>query len=532
MARWNIAKRLFVGVGSLVLLLVISGVVSFGTGRWLKAQLDGVTRRTAKQLDISLRLQHDQAALSNLQRGLLLAALGGDQAGVVDVRREIASTRSSMATRLTDIKALLADQDARRTVGDLENSLRDWDATEQDVEKFVAAGAAADAWDVARRRSAPILQQLSTGTGRLAAMQDREFAAAVSEGDLVYRVMLWLTLGVLGLSVLAAIAAGRSIRGIVATLRRATHDLATGAEHVASASAQVASASQSMSQGATQQAASLEETSASMEEMASMTRTNAENTRQTAAMMAETERQVRGANGALTAMVASMSAIKDSSDKVSRIIKTIDEIAFQTNILALTAAVEAARAGEAGMGFAVVADEVRTLAQRSAQAAKDTAALIEESISKAGEGNVRVTEVTAAMGAITASVEKAKGLVDEVSTASDQQSQGIEQVSHAIAQMEKVTQNNAGSAEESAAVSVELRNEAERTTAIVTELMALVGTDGSQSSAGVASAAGTDFRSDSAGRSTVRVMKPRTHRGFPELAEDDTDAATGTYGRM
>jgi methyl-accepting chemotaxis protein/methyl-accepting chemotaxis protein-1 (serine sensor receptor) len=531
MTRWNIGKRLFVGVGSLVLLLVMSGVVAFASGRWLKAQLDAVTHRTARQLDISLRLQHDQATLSDLQRGLLLAALGGDAAGVVDVRKQIASTRANMATRLSDIKALLADQDARRIVSELETALRDWDGTEQDVEKFVASGAAADAWDVVRRRSAPVLQQLSNGTSRLSAMQDREFAAAVSGGDLVYRVMLWLTLGVLAASVLAAVAVHRSIRGIVTTLRRATRELATGAEHVASASAQVASASQSLSQGATQQAASLEETSASMEEMASMTRTNAENTRQTAAMMAETERQVRGANGALTAMVASMSAIKDSSDKVSRIIKTIDEIAFQTNILALNAAVEAARAGEAGMGFAVVADEVRTLAQRSAQAAKDTAALIEESIAKAGEGNVRVGEVTAAMAAITVSVDKAKGLVDEVSTASDQQSQGIEQVSHAIAQMEKVTQNNAGSAEESAAVSVELRNEAERTTGIVSELITLVGTDGAESAATPMRGSGSSHRAD-IGRPAVRVIKPRPHRGFPELTADHSDAATGTYGRI
>jgi methyl-accepting chemotaxis protein/methyl-accepting chemotaxis protein-1 (serine sensor receptor) len=427
-------------------------------------------------------------------------------------------------SRLGDMKSLLSDQEALRMIGSLESSLRDWDATEQEVEKFVAAGAAADAWDVARKRSAPILQQLSAGTTKLATMQDKEFAAAVSEGELVYQVMLWLTVGLLGFSVAAAVAVHRSIRGIVKTLRRATRDLAAGAQHVSSASAQVASASQSMSQGASQQAASLEETSASMEEMASMTRTNAENTRQTASMMAEADRQVQGANGALTAMVASMTAIKDSSDKVSRIIKTIDEIAFQTNILALNAAVEAARAGEAGMGFAVVADEVRTLAQRSAQAAKDTAALIEESIAKAGEGNDRVTEVTAAMGSITSSVKKAKGLVDEVSTASDQQSQGIEQVSHAILQMEKVTQSNAGGAEESAAVSVELRNEAERTTAIVTELMLLVGTD---DETGPMPARSVEPRHD-AGSSVVRMMKPRA-RAID--LEDHSDPATGTWGR-
>jgi methyl-accepting chemotaxis protein len=265
-----------------------------------------------------------------------------------------------------------------------------------------------------------------------------------------------------------------------------------------------------------------------MEEMAAMTRTNAENTRQTAAMMAETESQVKAANGALGAMVTSMSAIKESSDKVSRIIKTIDEIAFQTNILALNAAVEAARAGEAGMGFAVVADEVRTLAQRSAQAAKDTAALIEESIAKATEGNVRVTEVTGAIAGITASVGKAKGLIDEVNTASHQQSQGIEQVSQAIAQMEKVTQNNAGGAEQSAAVAVELRNEAERTTTIVRELMTLVGTDGEAVANHTAHVDAP--HAESTPHPVMRVLKPRSHQAFVPMG-DDSDAGTGTFGR-
>src|SRR6185436_13104931 len=138
--------------------------------------------------------------------------------------------------------------------------------------------------------------------------------------------------------------------------------------------------------------------------------------------------QVRNSNGALGDMVASMSAIEESSQQVAKIIKTIDEIAFQTNILALNAAVEAARAGEAGMGFAVVADEVRNLAQRSAQAARDTADLIEESIARAQGGNEAVTQVVTAMSAITESVTQVKGLVEEVSVASRQQSQGIDQV--------------------------------------------------------------------------------------------------------
>jgi methyl-accepting chemotaxis protein/methyl-accepting chemotaxis protein-1 (serine sensor receptor) len=225
------------------------------------------------------------------------------------------------------------------------------------------------------------------------------------------------------------------VRGVLATLTSTVSTLKSGSERVTSAATQVASTAQSLSQGSTEQAASLEETSASMEEMASMTRKNAENSQQASIFMGDVDRVVAGANKALADMTASMASISESSGKVSKIIKTIDEIAFQTNILALNAAVEAARAGEAGMGFAVVADEVRNLAQRSAQAAKDTAALIEESITSSQEGTTRVTLVAKSIADITSSVGKVKGLVIEVGEASQQQSQGIQQVAQAVAQM-------------------------------------------------------------------------------------------------
>ena len=165
-----------------------------------------------------------------------------------------------------------------------------------------------------------------------------------------------------------------------------------------------------------------------------------------------------------------MSGIRESSDKVSKIIKTIDEIAFQTNLLALNAAVEAARAGEAGQGFAVVADEVRNLAQRSALAARDTSGLIEESLTNAKEGDRKLELVATLVGAITESVVGVKSLIDQVSSASRQQSQGIEEVKKAIVQMESVTQNTAATAEESAAASEELYAQAEITMQLVTSL--------------------------------------------------------------
>jgi methyl-accepting chemotaxis protein/methyl-accepting chemotaxis protein-1 (serine sensor receptor) len=230
-----------------------------------------------------------------------------------------------------------------------------------------------------------------------------------------------------------------------------------------------------LAQGASEQAASLEETSASSAEMSSMTRKNAENSQQAAVVMHSVSQRVAEANSTLADMMTSMREIGASSGKISKIIKVIDEIAFQTNILALNAAVEAARAGEAGMGFAVVADEVRNLAQRSAQAAKDTAALIEESILKSEEGSKKLGQVATSIEGITEGASKVKTLVDEVEASSKEQAQGIQQISKAVSQMDEVTQRTAASAEESASASEQLNSQSIALMAVVDQLQALIG---------------------------------------------------------
>jgi methyl-accepting chemotaxis protein len=313
------------------------------------------------------------------------------------------------------------------------------------------------------------------------------------------------------------------------TLAAAANELEQTIGQVSVASRQVSASSQSLSQGATTQAASLEETSASMEEMASMTRQNAENTQQAATLMSETERLVHSANASLGEMVTSMSAIKDSSDKVSKIIKTIDEIAFQTNILALNAAVEAARAGEAGMGFAVVADEVRALAQRSAQAAKDTASLIEESIARSAEGQHKVVQVSGSIESITTSAVKVKGLIDQVTEASRQQTQGIDQVTQAIAQMEKVTQSTAATAEESAAASEELSAQAETSMQVVARLSSLVGA-GSTAQPETVARPKAVAATVPAGRNVVAMARPKSVRRQTTAEEQIPFGDTGTFG--
>jgi hypothetical protein len=290
------------------------------------------------------------------------------------------------------------------------------------------------------------------------------------------RTQRWLALLVAIATLLVAGAFSSYMIGATnKSLRTALDSLSAGSMQVASAAGQLAASSQALSTGANEQARALQETSSSMAEMASTTRNNREGAVQASTLVNTVTRQMDESTVALDQMIGSMAGIKDSSDKVARIIKTIDEIAFQTNILALNAAVEAARAGEAGAGFAVVAGEVRSLALRSAQSARDTATLIEESTLRSLEGTTKVAEVASAIAATAANMTRLKTIVENVQSGSEQQALGIDRVTQTVAQIERVTQATAANSEESAAASEQLNAHAESTLGIVQKLAFLVG---------------------------------------------------------
>ncbi len=264
------------------------------------------------------------------------------------------------------------------------------------------------------------------------------------------------------------------VQSITKPINQIVADLTEGANQTAAASSQLATASQQLSQGSTEQASSIEETSSILQESASMSQQNNVNIRQASQLSGETKEAAENGNQQMQEMMNAIDEMKKSGDRIAKIIKVIDDIAFQTNILALNAAVEAARAGEAGMGFAVVAEEVRNLAGRSAQAAKDTTAMIENNIELSANGVSVAERVRDALMEITVQANKVSELMAEVTAASQEQTQGLEQVNKAIVQMENITQQNATNAEESAATSGELSIQAQNLRKITQQLSQLV----------------------------------------------------------
>jgi len=472
----TIGKKLGLLAGGLVGLAAILGTVALVSLMRIEKRIDSLTTDAMPGLDAMGRIS---SGIYRFRGNAWKHVASATPQQIAETERALDEAQQQTEKALTDYETAIHDSDDRTNFETLRSTLAEyykiWENEVRPLSRLGTQNAAT--YEKYTTSLTPVFTKLAKHVEVMTKwnedagkrMGDEATAAASAA-----RAFSW---GLIGLAiVLGSAGSALLLRSVNRALRQVASELTEAAGQVASAAGQVAQSSTAMAQGASEQAASLEETSASSEEINTMARRNAENSKSAAALMLRSQDGFRNTNEKLDQMVRAMEEIASSSDKIAKIIRIIDEIAFQTNILALNAAVEAARAGEAGMGFAVVADEVRNLAQRSAQAARDTAALIEESVSKSGEGKTRMDEVAMAIRAITKESAEAKGLVDEVNASSGEQTRGIEQVAKALAQIEQVTQQSAAGAEEGASAAEQLTAQSKTLEEIVVQLGALVGT--------------------------------------------------------
>jgi methyl-accepting chemotaxis protein len=485
MQNWTVKQRIIAGFSLLIAIIIVVGVVGFSglettitTAESISQQIKDHGRFLTDSVNLARTAQVDFKKQVQAWKDILLR--GNDPAAFTKYSGEFNQEEATTTQDLQNLHKLFVGSNV------------DTKLVDQSLDELQKLGIryrdALKAYDPAQSNSCFVVDKMVKGMDRPATdaidaivQQAQVFAADVTKAteqqfqhrtkQMQATIIVGIAVGAL-LAIAAAFYLSRSLNSQLLGLAEA---LSSNGSEVAHAANQVSQASQMLAEGSSDQAASIEETSASLEELSSMTKRNAENAQKANEIARQTRTSADQGVGDMDAMTTAMGAIKASSDDIAKIIKTIDEIAFQTNILALNAAVEAARAGEAGMGFAVVADEVRNLAQRSAVAAKETAAKIEGAISRSAQGVQISNKVAQTLNDIVTKARQVDELAAEVAGASREQTQGITQINVAVGQMDKVTQSNAASAEESAAAAQELNAQAVVLKKSVNDLLRLVG---------------------------------------------------------
>ncbi len=496
-AKLTIGKRITIGFATVLVLAVLTGATGYLSVRSISN--DAITRFD--------RMLHTDGALAGY------AAATGE--GILSMRRfekdMFISIESKEATAKYHAqwqkksKELLEKLDAMEKVATRAKERNSLKAMRVEFGKYEAGFAGvfakidsgeiktSDAAQAASLQYKSVVEDFERAARSFSDQSERRMAAIeTSLGTKASRTQFLMLLFSLLCLVLGAGICAFITLSTTRVLKHAVNGLSESAEHASTASNQISSTSQQLAEGASEQAASIEETSSSLEEMASMTKQNADHSHQASVLMSETAGIVSEANVSMNHLTQSMAEISSASEETSKIIKTIDEIAFQTNLLALNAAVEAARAGEAGAGFAVVADEVRNLAMRAAEAAQNTAHLIEGTVKKIRDGSEIVSKTGVQFSRVSDSSSKMRELIGEISAASAEQAQGIEEINRAVNQMDKVVQQNAANAEESASAAEEMSAQARRVRHFVFEIAAFAGlkVDGTERERGEADAQG------------------------------------------
>src|ERR1700690_849794 len=424
MSQMTIGRKLYLSFGGALALTLLTSVVSLNGVSDLGGTCNQLAKVTARKQFLAGAIGTEMTTVLAAERGILVRAFMKDRPTMLQYNQDFLDSAAQVSQHLNDFSALGGTVEDSRGIEDLRGALATIQQGHGEFWSHADSGQVDAAAEDYKTKTNPAIKQAVKIAGALEARQGDLIPKAAQEADGAVSRARWTTLALIGFSLLLAGVVVYIVRQINQSLRQAVRELSEGSGQVSRAASQVSASSQSLAQGSSEQAASLEETSASSEEINSMAQKNTENSRSAADLVTQSQQKFVQTNEALEHTVAAMGEINAQSGKISKITKLIDEIASQTNIRALNAAVEAARAGEAGMGFAVVADEVRNLAQRSAQAAKGTAAKIEGAIAKSEQGVEISAKVTKTLGEILAKIREADGLVSAVAGASREQTEG------------------------------------------------------------------------------------------------------------
>ena len=477
MATFTIGKKLFLGTGALVLFTFALGATALVSINNVNDRLHDIVNSTVKKQSLAHTMSADISELAGITRGMVIRGMVKDDAAQQANIEQFSALTQRIDASMEALNGMNIKPETRQSLADIKQSMDTIRPAKDAILEAFKTGDVTGALTSLDGTVRPAQKRMDTSIQDILKVQDGLLASDTEAAGVSANSSRWITSLLLLFTIIVAVVVVFIVRQINTVLRSSVLELAQSSEQIAAAASQVSSSSQSLAQGSSEQAATIEETSSVSVEINSMAQRNTENSRQTAEIVTGSETGFKRANDSLGEMVVAMEGISTSSQKISKIIKVIDEIAFQTNILALNAAVEAARAGEAGMGFAVVADEVRSLAQRCAQAAKDTTDLIEDSIQKSDSGMTKVDQVAIAIREITAQSAQIKTLVDEINLGSIEQSRGIDQISTSIGHMEQVTQSSAANAEETAAAAEQLSAQARTMKDVVSRLRSLVQSD-------------------------------------------------------
>lgn len=496
--RLAVSQKLALSFGIVLLLACLLSYSSLQTVRRLGGMLDIAVNEDARTADligdIKLRLREMKELSTSTQFSYALSGVLtvsscttntarslGDCAtchtvgAADDGRKSFAALADQASAQAGELKPLVHSQQASASLQVITGSIGEWRGLFDDFVARASKNDFASGHSVVTDKMEPLLERVTKAADALGAEQQTIRNNAKSAAAENVRRSRWTIVVLMILNLLCGAWLAATIRQINRLLRALAGELNQGARRVSADAEEVQQASHGLEEQASEQAASIEETSASSEQVSATARRNAENAAESSTRINEVRRHMTETNQVLDQTTQAMREIAQSGQRISNIIKVINEIAFQTNLLALNAAVEAARAGESGMGFAVVADEVRTLAQRCADAAKDTENLIGESIARSKDGQSRLDQLTERIRNISTETEAITALAEQVQNGSLQQAQAMEEIGKALLRMQSNTEKTAANAQQSSAIGAQLNTESKALEGVVERLDQLVG---------------------------------------------------------